>query len=110
LPTTAEVVENQNNKALSSIDDSNAEEGEDETLKERHEIPMQDYDTLLEKLVDELDALVSTEKVMSIKEHVEESIFSKIQSLYRRKKEEFSTENPDTTEDFRYHSPLKNKV
>jgi hypothetical protein len=45
LPTTAEVVENQNNKALSSIDDSNAEEGEDETLKERHEIPMQDYDT-----------------------------------------------------------------
>jgi hypothetical protein len=31
--------------ALSSIDDSNAEEGEDETLKERHEIPMQDYDT-----------------------------------------------------------------
>jgi hypothetical protein len=42
---------------------------------------------------------------MSIKEHVEESIFSKIQSLYRRKKEEFSTENPDTTEDFRYHSP-----
>jgi hypothetical protein len=26
LPTTAEVVENQNNKALSSIDDSNAEE------------------------------------------------------------------------------------
>jgi hypothetical protein len=31
LPTTAEVVENQNNKALSSIDDSNAEEGEDET-------------------------------------------------------------------------------
>jgi hypothetical protein len=73
LPTTAEVVENQNNKALSSIDDSNAEEGEDETLKERHEIPMQDYDTLsLEKLVDELDALVSTEKVMSIKEHVEE--------------------------------------
>jgi hypothetical protein len=31
---------------------------------------MQDY--LIIRLVDELDALVSTEKVMSIKEHVEE--------------------------------------
>jgi hypothetical protein len=34
---------------------TNAAESEDETLKERHEIPMQNYDTLsLEALVDEL--------------------------------------------------------
>jgi hypothetical protein len=113
LTTTAEVVENQNHKALSSIDDSNAEEGEDETLKERHEIPMQDYDTLsLETLVDELDALVSTEKVMSIKEHVEEikkAFLAKYNHFIEEKKEEFHTENPDTTEDFQYHSPLKTK-
>jgi hypothetical protein len=45
-------------KALSSIEDSNAEESEDETLKERHHIPMQDYDTLsMEQLVDELQIL-----------------------------------------------------
>jgi hypothetical protein len=113
LTTTAEVVENQNHKALSSIDDSNAEEGEDETLKERHEIPMQDYDTLsLETLVDELDALVSTKKVMSIKEHVEEikkAFLAKYNHFIEEKKEEFHTENPDTTEDFQYHSPLKTK-
>jgi hypothetical protein len=113
LPTTAEVVENQNHKALSSIDDSNAEEGEDETLKERHEIPMQDYDSLsLETLVDELDALVSTGKVMSIKEHVEEikkAFLAKYNHFIEEKKEEFHTENPETTEDFQYHSPLKTK-
>jgi hypothetical protein len=47
------------------------------------------------------------QKVQSIKEHVEnkESIF-KLNSiiLLKRRKEEFHTENPDTTEDFHYHS------
>jgi hypothetical protein len=113
VPTNVEVIENQNQKALSSIDDSNAEEGEDETLKERHEIPMQDYDSLsLEALVEELDTLVSTDKVMSIKEHVEEikkAFLAKYNHFIEEKKEEYHTENPDTTEDFQYHSPLKTK-
>lgn len=113
VPDTAAVIENENQKALNSIDDSNAEESEDETLKERHQIPMQDYDTLsMEALVDELDALVSTEKVMSIKEHVEEikkAFLAKYNHFIEEKKEEYHTENPDTTEDFQYHSPLKTK-
>jgi hypothetical protein len=112
-PETAAVIENQNQKALSSIDDSNAEEGEDETLKERHQIPLQDYDTLsMEALVDEIDALVSTEKVMSIKEHVEEikkAFLAKYNHFIEEKKEEYHAENPDTTEDLQYHSPLKSK-
>jgi hypothetical protein len=29
--------------------------------------------------------------------------FSKIQPFYRREKEEYHNENPDTTEDFQYH-------
>ncbi|MFQ3174935.1 MAG: hypothetical protein ACI8W0_002063, partial [Flavobacterium sp.] len=112
-PETAAVIENQNQKALSSIDDSNAEEGEDETLKERHQIPLQDYDTLsMEALVDEIDALVSTEKVMSIKEHVEEikkAFLAKYNHFIEEKKEEYHAENPDTTEDLQYHYPLKSK-
>jgi hypothetical protein len=42
---------------------------------------------------------------MSVKDHVEEikKHFSKIQSFYRREKEEYHNENPDTTEDFQYH-------
>jgi hypothetical protein len=112
-PETAAVIENHNQKALSSIDDSNAEEGEDETLKERHQIPLQDYDTLsMEALVDEIDALVSTEKVMSIKEHVEEikkAFLAKYNHFIEEKKEEYHAANPDTTEDLQYHSPLKSK-
>ncbi len=107
------VVENANQKALNSIDDSNAEESEDETLKDRHEIPMQDYDTLsMEALVDELSSLVATDKVMSIKEHVDEikkAFLAKFNHFIEEKKEEFHAENPDTTEDFHYHSPLKVK-
>ncbi|WP_413997745.1 DUF349 domain-containing protein [Flavobacterium sp. W1B] len=108
---TATISENQT--ALDAIADTNAEESEDETLKSRHEIPMQDYDTLsMEILVDELKNLVSTEKVMSIKDHIEEikkAFLAKYNHFIEEKKEEFHTENPDSTEDFQYHSPLKVK-
>ncbi|GEL11610.1 hypothetical protein FGL01_23490 [Flavobacterium glycines] len=106
-----EILEKQ--KALNEIEASNAEEHEDETLKARHEIPMLDYDTLsMEAIVDELQKLVSNEKVMSIREHVEEikkAFLSKYNHFIEEKKEEFLAENPDTTEEFQYHYPLKNK-
>ncbi len=95
------------------IDDSNAEESEDETLKERHDIPLQDYDALsLESLVDELKNLVTNEKVMSVKDHVEElkkAFLAKYTHLIEEKKEEFNQENQDPNEEFQYHSPLKTK-
>jgi NADPH-dependent curcumin reductase CurA len=71
VTTTDAVTENVNQKALSSIEDSNAEESEDETLKGVI-ISMQDYDTLMEQLVDELQILVNNDKV-SVKDHVEKS-------------------------------------
>ena len=99
--------------ALDAIADTNAEESEDETLKDRHEIPMQDYETLsMEILVDELKNLVSTEKVMSVKDHIEElkkAFLAKYNHFIEEKKEEFHTENPDSTEEFQYHFPLKVK-
>ncbi|MFA9188245.1 DUF349 domain-containing protein [Flavobacterium sp. FBOR7N2.3] len=102
-----------NQQALNEIEESNAEENEDETLKERHEIPMLDYDTLsMEALVDELQKLVSNEKVMSIRDHVEEikkAFLSKYNHFIEEKKEEFHAENPETTEEFQYHFPLKSK-
>ena len=101
----------QTNTIIDAIVDSNAEESEDETLKERHDIPLLDYDTLsLESLVDELKKLVTNEKVMSIKDHVEEikkSFLAKYYHLVDEKKEEFLAENTDTNEEFQYHSPLK---
>jgi hypothetical protein len=60
------IVENENQKAVTA-DDSNAEEGR-RTIRERHEIPMLEYETLsMEALVDELQELVATDKVLSIK-------------------------------------------
>ena len=96
---------------IDAIADNNAEESEDETLKERHDIPMLDYDAIsLESLIVELKNLVANEKVMSVKDHVEEikkSFLSKYYHLLEEKKEEFLAENPDTIEEFTYHTPLK---
>jgi hypothetical protein len=108
---TSEETENQS--VINAIEQVNAEESEDESLKERHDIPMLDYETLsMDELIDELGNLVVVEKVMSVKDHVEElkkSFLSKYHHFIDEKKEEFHAENPETTEDFHYHSPLKVK-
>lgn len=107
------VIESDSQSAISAIEEVNAEESEDETLKDRHDIPMLDYDTLsMEQLVDELAVLVTVEKLMSVKDHVEElkkSFLSKYHHFIDEKKEEFHAENPEATEDFHYHFPLKTK-
>ncbi|WP_276380562.1 DUF349 domain-containing protein [Flavobacterium sp. H4147] len=99
--------------ALDAITNSNAEESEDETLKERHDIPMKDYDTLsLDALVDELKKLITIDKVMSVKDHIEEikkSFLSKYNHLLDEKREEFNASKEDPNEEFEYHSPLKSK-
>ena len=111
LPVNAPAAETENQTALDAIAETNAEESEDETLKERHDIPMQDYDALsLEELIVQMKNLVSSEKVMSVKDHIEEikkAFLAKYNHLLEEKKEEFLTENQDINEDFQYHSPLK---
>ncbi|OXA70408.1 chromosome segregation protein [Flavobacterium aquidurense] len=110
---TVATTETNHQTALDAITNSNAEESEDETLKERHEIPMQDYDTFsLDALVDELKKLISTDKVMSVKDHIEEikkSFLLQYNHLIEEKKEEFNTSKQDPNEEFEYHSPLKSK-
>lgn len=105
--------ENGHQIALNAIDESNAEESEDETLKERHNIPMLEYASLsMEALVDELEKLTEVEKVMSVKEHVEEikkEFLAKYHHFIEEKRDEFKAENPDSNEDFEYHLPLKSK-
>ncbi|MRX70232.1 protein of unknown function [Flavobacterium resistens] len=113
--TAAEEIttEDDHQDALDAITNSNAEEGEDETLKERHDIPMQDYDTFsLDALVDELKKLIQTDKVMSVKDHIEEikkSFLLQYNHLIEEKKEEFNASKQDPNEEFEYHSPLKSK-
>jgi len=104
-------IDNQNESAVNAIASINAAESEDETLKDRHEIPMLDYEALdMDTLVAELEKLVVIEKVMAVKEHVEEikaAFLSKYNHLIEEKKDEFIAENPDSTEEFHYHLPLK---
>ena len=107
------LVEEESDFAMNAINNANAEESEDETVKGRYDIPLQDYEALpMEKLVEELETLVATDQVMSIREHVEEikkAFLSKYYHFLDEKKDEFHAENPDTTEDFHYNFPLKAK-
>lgn len=104
-------VESKIKTVIDAISETNAEESEDETLKERHDIPMLDYEALpLESLVEELKNLVFNEKVMSVKDHIEEikkSFLAKYNHLLEEKKEEFLAKNQDSNEEFQYYSPLK---
>ena len=102
-----------NSSAIAAIETQNAAENEDETLKDRHEIPMLNYEILsIGELVIELEKLSAVEKVMSVKDHVEEiknSFLAKYNHLIEEKKEEFAAENPESKEEFHYHLPLKSK-
>jgi len=110
---TEPTIEDANEFAVNEIANVNAEESEDETLKARHEIPLEDYEAMpMDQLVASLEEIVVVEKVMSVREHVEEikkAFLSKYYHLIDEKREEFLVENPDTTEDFHYHFPLKSK-
>jgi hypothetical protein len=101
------------NAAMDEIDNSNAEESEDDTIKDRHEIALLDYDAMsMEALYDELDKLVANEKVMAIKNHVEEirkSFMSHFHDLLEEKREEYSEQNEGNSEGFEYNSSIKNK-
>ena len=98
---------------LEEIDNSNAEENEDDSIKEKHEIPVLDYDAMsMEALTDELEKLVNNEKVMAIKDHVEgirKAFSDKYHHFIDEKKEEFLAQNNEEGLDFEYHFPLKNK-
>ncbi|HWR94263.1 MAG TPA: DUF349 domain-containing protein [Flavobacterium sp.] len=97
--------------AIEKIVEANAEESEDETI--RHEIPLVDYSALsLEELLTELENLVTTEKVMSVKDHVEElkKVFlDKHNHFIEKKRAEFDLEHPESNEDFKFQSPYKTK-
>ena len=70
--TTIEVQESAN-EAVELIENLNAAVSEDTTIGESHDIPMQDYEALtMENLVEELEKLVVSDKIMAVKNHIEE--------------------------------------
>lgn len=101
------------NEAIETIENLNAEVSEDTTLDAEHDIPMQNYEAMdMDKLVVELEHLIATDKIMAIRNHVEEikhAFLSKYNHFIEEKKEEFLHDNPNSDEEFEYHSPLKSK-
>ena len=112
--TTENQVEETNNEenddqVISEIEESNAEDAEDEGSMDRHIIVKKDYEKMsLEELADELENLVNTEKAQALKTHVEElrsEFKSKFSTLLDEKKEEFLNEGGNEI-DFFYSSPI----
>jgi len=103
----------ENQKVIDHIDNSNAEESEDEIISERKDIPMLDYENMsMEKLTKELEKLVATEKISAIKQHIDEirkEFNSKYHDLIEEKKELYASQNEGSTLGFDYHFPLKNR-
>ncbi|WP_037315181.1 DUF349 domain-containing protein [Salegentibacter sp. Hel_I_6] len=94
------------------IDDTVAEDSEDQTKAERHDIPKKDYHAMSEEqLVDEFESLLKKEKVQAIKDHVIEiraEFNAKFNEEEEEKKEEFLADGGNII-DFHYSTPLKKR-
>ncbi|HLV14974.1 MAG TPA: DUF349 domain-containing protein [Xanthomarina sp.] len=110
---TSGVEEKENDdKVISEIEESNAEDAEDEGSVDRHSIDKKDYEKMsLEALADELEQLLKNHKVQAIKSHVEEirsEFKSKFSTLLDEKKEEFLNDGGNEI-DFYYSNPTQNR-
>jgi hypothetical protein len=97
---------------VDEIEESNAEDAEDESNIERHTLEDKDYHAMsMENLVDEFETLLKNKKVQTIKSHIDEiktEFNSKFSEVLEEKKEEFLSEGGSEI-DFFYSSPLKKR-
>jgi hypothetical protein len=97
---------------VNEIDESNAEDAEDEDNKERHTIELKDYHSMnMNQLVDELSTLVSKEKIQAIRGHVDaikKEFNEKHSHFLDEKKDEFVSDGGHPI-DFYYSSPYKKR-
>ncbi|WP_100616115.1 DUF349 domain-containing protein [Confluentibacter citreus] len=95
---------------LNEIDDSNAEDSEDEGNKDRHTIEFKEYDKMsLEALAVELERLVKNEKVQAIKKQVDAikiEFNSQFNDLLEEKKADFISDGGNEI-DFFYTTPFQ---
>lgn len=105
-------VSDEDETVLNEIEESNAEDAEDEGNKDRHDIEHKEYDKMsLEELVTDLDKLIKSEKVQAIKAHVENirtEFKTKFNALLDEKKEEFINEGGNVI-DFYFSSPIQKR-
>lgn len=110
---TAATTQNIANEAIETIENLNAEASEHTSTEDSHDFPMLDYEAMdMDKLVVELEHVVAKDNILAVKDHVEEiktAFLSKYNHFIEEKKEEFLHDNPNSTEEFEYHLPLKTK-
>ena len=106
------VLDEKTETILNAITNDNAAESEDASIIGRHEIPIEDYESMtLQQLIEKLQDYVENHKVMLVKEHVEEikkSFLFKFNHLLDEQKEIFNASNNELNEEFRFDFPLKN--
>lgn len=107
-----ESASNEDDEVLNEIEESNAEDAEDEGNKDRHTIEFKAYDTMsLEALAIELEKLLKNEKVQAIRNHVSQinaEFKTKFQALVDEKKEDFINDGGNEI-DFYYSSPVQKR-
>jgi len=108
----ASTPKSEDDEVINEIEESNAEDAEDEGNKERHTIKVKEYDNMsLESLAIELEKLLKTEKIQAIKSHVDginNEFKTKFQALLDEKKEEFLNDGGNEI-DFYYSSPIQKR-
>lgn len=110
IDEVAEDTEKKVDAHVEEIDQSNAEDAEDESNIERHTLEEKDYHAMsMELLTKEFATLVENQKVQTIKSHVDEiknEFNAKFNELLEEKKEEFLQEGGNEI-DFHFSSPVK---
>ena len=105
--------QSQNSEVVDAILESNAEESEDESIKNQNKIELIDYDLIsMEEQVESLEKLLVSENITIIKDNVEairKSFLFKFNQLLEEKRDEFASTNQDENETFRFDFPLKQK-
>jgi hypothetical protein len=111
LEETAEAADSDDSEdSGADIDKTIAEDAEDTENQRRHQIPFLDYHALsMENLVGELQRLMRSEKIQSIRRHVEairKEFNLKFQEFIEEKKEAFTSRGGEAS-DFSYNSVTK---
>ncbi|OUR92268.1 chromosome segregation protein [Flavobacteriales bacterium 34_180_T64] len=108
--TEPEFIEKKADSHVEAIEESNAEDAEDESNSQRHTLEEKDYHAMsMDELVVEFDKLIKYQKVQTIKSPVEEiktEFNSKFNELLEQKKEEFVHDGGNEI-DFYFTTPLK---
>lgn len=109
--TPEDAAQTEETTATQDTDSPAIESHDEEHHDEDHAEEVPDYSALsMEQLTEELGKLADAEKVMSVKNRVEEvrrEFYSKYNHFIEDKKDEYANDNNGDTTDFEYNLPLK---